>query len=204
MIFLDQLNALFNHPGLRRFIVRTRQPLGILALLAALWHVPTDSSWFWIGMAISLVGAAGQWWCFACIMTSQELAVNGPYRYVRNPMYLTRYVLILGLVLMLDPTRTAWSWLAPVLYTLFYLLFMRNRVLREERKLTPIFGESYARYLREVPRFVPGHRPFPGGRTLYWNPVAFKRNHGARNALAVLIGYLLAYLLVFHLYPTLR
>src|SRR5690554_8038712 len=101
MIFLDQLNALFNHPGLRRFIVRTRQPLGILALLAALWLVPTDSSWFWIGMAISLVGAAGQWWCFACIMTSQELAVNGPYRYVRNPMYLTRYVLILGLVLML-------------------------------------------------------------------------------------------------------
>ena len=204
MSLISSLNALFNHAGLRRFIVRTRLPLGAAALLAALWFVPADSPWFWRGMAVSLAGAAGQWWCFACIMTSQELAVNGPYRYVRNPMYLTRYLLILGLVLMLDPVRYGWSWLLPVAYSLVYIFFMHNRVRREERKLTPLFGASYERYLREVPRFLPGHRPFPGGRSLYWSPAAFRRNHGARNACAVMAGYLLAYLLVFHVYPRLR
>ena len=201
MELLSPLHALFNHPGLRRFVVKLRQPLGLAAAVTALWYVDPVSPWFCRGLAVSLLGAMGQWWCFACIMTSKELAVNGPYRFVRNPMYLTRYVLVLGLLLMLDPVATGWL---PVGYTVIYLLFMRNRVRREERKLAPIFGESYQRYLREVPRFVPSCKPFPGGRTIFWNPEAFRRNHGARNALAVLIGYAVAYALVFHLFPMLR
>ena len=199
MSIVDRINTLFNHPGLRRFFVHTRKLLGGLGLLALLSLV-RPSPWFWIGLAVSLIGAAAQWWCFACIMTSQELAVNGPYRYVRNPMYLARYVLFLGLLLTLDPTRP-WRWLTPVVYTLFYLFFMHNRVRREERKLTPIFGESYQRYLARVPRFVPAWKPYPGGRTWHWNPAAFQRNHGLRNMTAMLAVYLLAYLLVFHLFP---
>lgn len=202
MSILTPLNNLFNHPGLRRFVVRTRQPLGLIAALAALWCVP-GNGWFWYGLAVSLLGAMGQWWCFACIMTSKELAVNGPYRFVRNPMYLTRYLLVLGLVLMLDPTLP-WRWTLPVVYTVIYLFFMHNRVRREERKLAPIFGASYQRYLSAVPRFVPRCSPFPGGRTLFWNPAAFSRNHGARNALIVLTGYVAAYALVFHLFPRWR
>ncbi|MDD5706016.1 MAG: methyltransferase [Kiritimatiellae bacterium] len=202
MSLLSPINALFNHSGLRRFVVHTRQPLALAGALIALWFVE-PSPWFWYGLAVSLVGAVGQWWCFACIMTSQELAVNGPYRFVCNPMYLTRYLLVLGLVLTLDPTRP-WRWLLPVGYTVLYLFFMHNRVRREERKLTPIFGEAYQRYLRAVPRFVPSLRPYPGGRTLFWNPVAFKRNHGARNAAIVLCGYALAYALVHHVFPCCR
>ena len=199
MSIITGINTLFNHPGLRRFFVRARAPLGLLALLAALTLI-RPSGWFWAGMAISLAGAAVQAWCFACIMTSQELAVNGPYRFVRNPMYLTRYILVLGAVLMLDPTRP-WRWLAPAALTLVYLFFMHNRVRREERKLAPLFGEAYQRYLRAVPRFVPSLKPFPEGRTRYWNPAAFRRNHGARNLAAVLAGHAFAYLVVYHLMP---
>ncbi len=203
MFIVSSLNALFNHPALRRFFVHVRFPLGMAAGLLALLFVP-PGPWFWRGLAVSLAGAAAQWWCFACIMTSRELAVNGPYRFVRNPMYLARYVMVLGLILMLDPTRP-WRRLLPVVYTAGYLFFMWNRVRREERKLAPLFGEAYQRYLREVPRFVPRlRRPFPGGRTWYWNPAAFRRNHGARNAAIVLSAYLAAYLVVWHLLPLLR
>lgn len=189
------LHAIFNHPGMRRFVVRTRLPLGLALGVGLLYFV--DQAWFWRGLAVSFVGAAGQWWCFACIMTSQELAVNGPYRYVRNPMYLTRYLLVLGFVLMLNPVT---RWWLPLAVTILYGFFMHNRVRREERKLAPIFGDSYRRYLAEVPRFLPSLRPFPGGRTLFWNPVAFRRNHGARNLLLVLVGYAAAYALVFHVF----
>jgi protein-S-isoprenylcysteine O-methyltransferase Ste14 len=201
MSLINGINAWFNHPGLRRFFVRMRTLLGVLALLAFLPLIPR-SNWFWAGLAVSLAGAAAQAWCFACIMTSQELAVNGPYRFVRNPMYLARYVLILGVVLMLDPTR-AWRWLLPAAFTIIYLFFMHNRVRREERKLAPLFGEVYQRYLREVPRFAPSCRPFPEGRTRFWNPAAFTRNHGARNLAAVITGHAVAYLAVYHLLPRL-
>jgi len=199
MSLVTAINTLFNHPGLRRFFVRARAPLGLLALLAALALI-RPSGWFWGGMAVSLAGAAAQAWCFGCIMTSQELAVNGPYRFVRNPMYLARYVLILGAVLMLDPTRP-WRWMAPVALTVVYLFFMHNRVRREERKLAPLFGAAYQRYLLAVPRFVPARRPYPEGRTRYWNPAAFRRNHGARNLAVVLTGHAFAYLAVYHLLP---
>ncbi len=199
MSIVSAINTLFNHAGLRRFLVHSRLPLGAAAL-AVLLSLVRPSPWFWRGLAISLVGALAQGWCFACIMTSRELAVNGPYRFVRNPMYLARYILVLGAVLMLDPTRP-WRWLAPAALTLVYLFFMQNRVRREERKLAPLFGEAYQRYLRAVPRFVPALKPFPEGRTRYWNPAAFRRNHGARNLAAVLAGHAFAYLVVYHLMP---
>lgn len=195
MGMLDPLHALFNQPVLRRFFVRLRLPLGLIAGGLALWFA--DPAWFWPGVAVSLVGAMGQWWCFACIMTSQQLAVNGPYRFVRNPMYLTRFVLVLGFIIMLNPIARWWM---PVAYAVIYFLFMSNRVRREERKLAPIFGEPYQRYLQQVPRFAPSLRPFPGGRTAFWNPEAFRRNHGARNAVTVLATYAIAYVLVFHVF----
>ena len=36
MSIVNGINALFNHPGLRRFFVRARAPLGLLALLGAM------------------------------------------------------------------------------------------------------------------------------------------------------------------------
>ena len=192
---LERINLLFNDYRLRRFFLRLRAPLIAAAVLSALSLVPR-SPWFWAGLLVSLAGAAAQWWCFACIMTSKELAANGPYRFVRNPMYLSRYFLVLGMFLMLDPTLP-WRWLGPVAFTMFYGFFMVNRVAREERKLRAIFGEPYAAYLRAVPRFVPALRPRVAGRTLYWCPVAFKRNNGARNMLIVLAGYGLACALTY-------
>lgn len=199
MSIVSAINTLFNHAGLRRFLVHSRLPLGAAAL-AVLLSLVRPSPWFWRGLAISLVGALAQGWCFACIMTSQELAVNGPYRFVRNPMYLARYTLLLGLLLMPDPTRP-WRGLLPLVFTIVYLFFMHNRVRREERKLGPIFGAPYARYLESVPRLIPTWRAYPGGKTLHWNAAAFRRNHGARNLTVVLGGYLLAYLVVYHLKP---
>ena len=122
------------------------------------------------------------------------LASPGPADIVNNG------ALILGAVLMLDPTRP-WRWMVPVALTVVYLFFMHNRVRREERKLAPLFGADYQRYLLAVPRFVPARRPFPEGRTRYWNPAAFRRNHGARNLAAVLAGHAFAYFAVYHLLP---
>jgi hypothetical protein len=104
---------------------------------------------------------------------------------------------------MLDPTLP-WRWLAPLVFSVGYLFFMHNRVRREERKLGPIFGAPYANYLKSVPRFLPTWRAYPGGKTFHWNAAAFRRNHGARNLTVVLSGYLLAYLVVYHLAPWIR
>ncbi len=95
---LAPVHDLFNHPRLRSVLLRLRLPLGLVAGVLLVLSIAPE--WFWPGLVVSAAGALFQLWCFSCIHTQHELAVNGPYMFVRNPMYLARFLLILGIVLM--------------------------------------------------------------------------------------------------------
>jgi len=82
----------------------------------------------------------------------QRMVVEGPYRYVRNPLYDGDFCLIVGAALL---TR---SW-ALVLVAAFYLAQLALQLPLEERELRERFGAPYRRYCELVPRFVPRRRP---------------------------------------------
>jgi protein-S-isoprenylcysteine O-methyltransferase Ste14 len=85
-------------------------------------------------------------------VVEQRLVVEGPYRYVRNPLYDGDFCLIVGAALL---TR---SW-ALVLVAAFYLAQLALQLPMEERELRERFGAPYRRYCELVPRFVPRRRP---------------------------------------------
>jgi protein-S-isoprenylcysteine O-methyltransferase Ste14 len=78
----------------------------------------------------------------------------GPYRYVRNPMYVGGLFFLAGLALLEGSVSILIF--AAVLFIAAHLLV----VLYEEPVLRSRFGESYASYLRSVPRWLP-RRPVP-------------------------------------------
>jgi protein-S-isoprenylcysteine O-methyltransferase Ste14 len=82
----------------------------------------------------------------------QRLVIEGPYRYVRNPLYDTDLCLILGTGLL---TR---RW-ALVLLAALYLAQLAVQLPLEERELRERFGVPYRRYFELVPRFIPRRRP---------------------------------------------
>jgi protein-S-isoprenylcysteine O-methyltransferase Ste14 len=82
----------------------------------------------------------------------QRLVVEGPYRYVRNPLYDGDFCLIVGAALL---TR---SW-ALVLLAALYLAQLALQLPLEERELGERFGASYCRYCELVPRFIPRRMP---------------------------------------------
>jgi protein-S-isoprenylcysteine O-methyltransferase Ste14 len=82
----------------------------------------------------------------------QRLVLEGPYRYLRNPLYVTDFLLIVGAALL---TR---NW-GLVLLAALYLAQLALQLPLEERELRQRFGESYRRYCELVPRFVPRRRP---------------------------------------------
>jgi protein-S-isoprenylcysteine O-methyltransferase Ste14 len=82
----------------------------------------------------------------------QRLVVEGPYRYVRNPLYDTDLCLILGAALLTG------SW-ALVLVATLYLAQLAIQLPLEERELRERFGVPYLRYCELVPRFWPRRRP---------------------------------------------
>ncbi len=82
----------------------------------------------------------------------QRLVLEGPYRYVRNPLYDTDFALILGTALLTS------NWLLALLAAL-YAAQLALQLPLEERELRDRFGRSYRRYCEVVPRFVPRLRP---------------------------------------------
>ena len=78
-----------------------------------------------------------------------RIVEDGPYRYVRNPMYLGHLIFMLGLAV------TFVSWFALILFAARALWFHR-RVLEDEARLQEMFGASYLDYQRRVKRWILG------------------------------------------------
>jgi protein-S-isoprenylcysteine O-methyltransferase Ste14 len=83
---------------------------------------------------------------------TEHLLADGPYRYVRNPLYLGNNLLGCGIGLM--ASRLGY----PVL-VLGILLFNYRLILREESELLASQGESFRRYRDAVPRLLPALTP---------------------------------------------
>lgn len=83
---------------------------------------------------------------------SETLVSDGPYRYVRNPLYLGTLLTGIGLGVLAPPA--GWVALVGGLW-----LLIRRLVGREEAFLVERHGETFRRYRRAVPRLVPAPRP---------------------------------------------
>lgn len=184
------INDLFNNPRIRKFLLKLRVPIALICVGLLLLFI--SPKWFWMGLVISVIGMLLQLWVFACIKTREELAVNGLYMFVRNPMYLARFLLIGGILLFLG---TPWILL---IYIPLYYLYMSNRVKREEPVLIEAFGDDYKRYCEHVPRFVPRVTPYDRGKFVFFSWKNFHRQHGWTNFGVLVIFYILCYWAAFH------
>ena len=78
---------------------------------------------------------------------ANALVTSGPYRFTRNPMYVSLVVLYLGVTLALN------SWWPLLLLPFVILVVTRSVIMREERYLSAAFPE-YAAYRARVRRWL--------------------------------------------------
>lgn len=83
---------------------------------------------------------------------TSRLVADGPYRFVRNPLYLGNILIAMGMGLMA-------SRLGFVVLVLGNAIFLYRLILREEAGLVAAQGESYRAYCAAVPRLVPAFFP---------------------------------------------
>jgi protein-S-isoprenylcysteine O-methyltransferase Ste14 len=121
--------------------------------------------------ALVLLGLAGRAWAAGCAgrhtrearIEAPQLVTGGPYRYVRNPIYLASVVLGFGMVgLIGDPVLLG-------MHLGVCVLLYAGIVPAEERFLSERFGEEYSRYCEHVPRMWPRWTPWSDSK-----PVRFE------------------------------
>jgi protein-S-isoprenylcysteine O-methyltransferase Ste14 len=92
-----------------------------------------------------------------------HLFIDGPFGYVRNPLYVGNLLIYAGVGVMANA-------LAPylaVLAVVFFLLQYSMIVTQEEEYLRTTFGDEYERYVREVPRFIPRLTRYAGEHSFH-------------------------------------
>jgi len=85
----------------------------------------------------------------------RELVVQGLYRYVRNPMYLSVTIILLGEALVTRSRGLVTYWAVWFLLVNLFVLGYEEPALRRR------FGESYDRYREAVGRWLPRVRARP-------------------------------------------
>ena len=112
------------------------------------------------GIALMVIGAALAFTCVGFFVVRgrgtpapfdapREFVASGPYRWVRNPMYVGGFLLLAGYALC---ARSAAALLVAFVMLGAAHLFV---VLYEEPALRRRFGGSYEDYTRRTPRWVP-------------------------------------------------
>lgn len=124
-------------------------------------HIPVELPGWLVPIGL-IIAAAGALIAAVCILTfakvgrgtpafidpPQQFVALGPYRYVRNPMYLGATAMILGSGLIISSESIA------LLALCFLVLMHLFVVLYEEKALAARFGETYLRYKATVPRWL--------------------------------------------------
>ena len=128
---------------------------GLLAMQSAIVAVT------WLAIALALMGAALRVWGTAYIgtgiMTSGKMhagtvLAGGPYRYVRNPLYLGSFLVACAVAILMAPVG------AVVFLALLFVQILRL-ILGEEAYLTAQQGDVYVAYKTRVPRIIPSVMP---------------------------------------------
>jgi protein-S-isoprenylcysteine O-methyltransferase Ste14 len=83
---------------------------------------------------------------------TSRLVADGPYRYLRNPLYFGNILLAIGFGLMASPTGF-------FILVLGMIVFDYRIILREESAIRASQGDSYQAYCALVPRLLPALRP---------------------------------------------
>lgn len=118
--------------------------------------------WQWLGVWLILNGMSLVAWCVGLFVIKgqgtplpldppRRFVVSGPYRYVRNPMLLGMWLILVGEVALFA------SWAAAGYTVAIMLLGHLVVTYWEEPELARRFGEPYRQYQRLVPRWIPRH-----------------------------------------------
>jgi protein-S-isoprenylcysteine O-methyltransferase Ste14 len=121
-----------------------------------------------LGIAFALAGAILRTWATAYLgpsivqgkaMHGEGVVAAGPYRHLRNPLYLGTFLHTFALALLMPPSGAIFCIIA-------VFLFQLRLIAGEESFLTAQLGESYLAYRAKVPSLFPAITPKVSASTL--------------------------------------
>ena len=127
-----------------------------------------------IGLPFAAAGAFVRLYASGFIVKNQELATDGPYRFVRHPLYTGNILLVAGFAV----AGSRW-WGIP-LALLFFWFYYPTAIEYEDRKLHRLFGAAWEQWSARTPALLPrlGDVPPAGAGDRRWSLAVSNTRNG--------------------------
>lgn len=165
--------------GLKKFLHdiqhrrdRFRQFIGIAFVVLVSAAAQPARSLFYIGAVLVFLGIAARLWASGHIKKNKVLATDGPYAYVRHPLYVGNITLGLGFSL------ASGLWWSLPLFALVLLVFYPQAIRREDEKLHRLFGETWEQWRKNTRALIPHVARFGAARSGSWSFMQSLRQNG--------------------------
>ncbi len=153
----------------RRIIFKYRSYTPIPFLIVMVFFARPDPVSLLVGFLVMISGELIRFWGVSIVGSETRttgtvggtfLITNGPFAYVRNPLYVGNMLMYAGVGVM-SMALFPWLLIAAILwfYIQYYLIVTREEVYLRER-----FGSEYSEYCLNVRRFLPRLTPYRHAR----------------------------------------
>jgi len=171
-----------------RYHEQSRQWFAVIFVLVVSLLGQPEPVLLYIGTAIAAVGAVVRMWASGYVMKNKELATNGPYAYVRHPLYVGNILLLAGFSL------ASSQWWSFVLMAALLWFYYPPTIAYEDNKLHDIFGEEWEAWAKNIHALIPTFGAKAGSVKSSWS---FKKSL-MQNAEPVIVLYLIGCLYLLY------
>jgi len=171
-----------------RYHEASRQWFAVLFVLLVSWLGDTNLTLLYAGAAVAAVGELIRMWASGHVKKNKELATDGPYAYVRHPLYVGNILILVGYSV---ASNMWWSF---VLMAFLLWFYYPPAISYEDNKLKKIFGEQWIEWSQNIHALVPTFSSKSGSASSNWS---FKQSL-MKNGEPVIAIYLLACLYLLY------
>lgn len=165
--------------GLQRFLndiryhrERFRQLIGIFFVILVSVAGKPKELLFFCGAALVILGIAARLWASGHVKKNKILATDGPYAYVRHPIYVGNLSLGFGFAL------ASGLWWGLPLFIAIVFLFYPHAIRQEDEKLHSMFRNDWEQWRKETRALIPHLSPYKPNQRSGWAFMQSLRKNG--------------------------
>ncbi len=171
-----------------RYHEASRQWFAVWFVLLVSWLGDTYLTLLYAGATVAAVGELIRMWASGHVKKNKELATDGPYAYVRHPLYVGNILILVGYSL---ASNMWWSF---VLMAFLLWFYYPPAISYEDSKLKKIFAEQWIEWSQNIHALIPTFSSKSGSASSNWS---FKQSL-MKNGEPVIAIYLLACLYLLY------
>jgi len=167
-----------------RYHEASRQLFAILFVVLVSVLGEPDLILYVAGIPLIFLGIVVRMWASGHVKKNKKLATDGPYAYVRHPLYVGNILLLVGFSI------SSGLWWSFLLMAFLLYLYYPPTIKYEDTKLHKLFGEDWERWRAVTWALVPSLKPYPSEEKGGWSFSQSMRDNGEPIIVAFLIFWL--------------